>query len=59
MARLHSSAVRLVQFRVGQVLHQYVTNVCDPCQLPPREVARLPARRPRDHPGAAPRTCLE
>jgi hypothetical protein len=38
-------AVRLVQFRVGQVLHQYVTNVRDPYQLPPREVARLYARR--------------
>ena len=38
-------AVRLVQFRVGRVLYQYLTNVLDPTWLPPREVARLYARR--------------
>lgn len=38
-------AIRLVQFRVGPVLHQYLTNVRDPYQLPPQEVARLYARR--------------
>lgn len=38
-------AVRLVQFRVGQKLHRYVTNVLDPRQLPPAEIARLYARR--------------
>jgi hypothetical protein len=38
-------AVRLVQFRVGDTLHRYLTNVDDPQRLPPAEVARLYARR--------------
>jgi Transposase DDE domain len=38
-------AVRLVQFRAGDVLHQYVTNVLDPLLLPPRDLACLYARR--------------
>jgi hypothetical protein len=38
-------AVRLVQFRHGGTLHRYVTNVLDPTALPPKEVARLYARR--------------
>lgn len=38
-------AVRLVQFRAGGALHQYVSNVTDPATLPPRELARLYARR--------------
>lgn len=38
-------AVRLVQFRQGQTLHRYVTNVTDPALLPIPEVARLYARR--------------
>ena len=38
-------AVRLVQFRHGATLHRYLTNVLDPQQLPPKEVARLYARR--------------
>lgn len=37
--------VRLVQFRRGATLHRYLTNVCDPQQLPLDEVARLYARR--------------
>lgn len=38
-------AVRLVQFRVQDRLHQYVTNVRDPTLLPPRDLACLYARR--------------
>lgn len=38
-------AVRLVQFRAGRALYQYVTNVTDPALLPPRDLARLYARR--------------
>ena len=38
-------AVRLVQFRRGQTLHRYVTNVLDPTLLPLAEIARLYARR--------------
>lgn len=38
-------AVRLVQFRHGQALRRYVTNVLDPRLLPLPEVARLYARR--------------
>ncbi len=38
-------AVRLVQFRRGQAVHRYVTNVLDPRLLPLPEVARLYARR--------------
>ncbi|HYI16302.1 MAG TPA: IS4 family transposase [Thermomicrobiales bacterium] len=37
--------VRLVQFRHGATLHRYLTNVCDPQQLPLDEVAQLYARR--------------
>jgi hypothetical protein len=38
-------AVRLVQFRRGQALHRYVTNVRDPRLLPLDQIARLYARR--------------
>lgn len=38
-------AARLIRFRVGNTLYQYVTNVLDPTVLPPLEVARLYARR--------------
>lgn len=38
-------AVRLVCFRVGPVLHRYVTNVLDPRLLPPLALAQLYARR--------------
>jgi len=38
-------AVRLVQFRVGQTLYQYVTNVTDPQLLSMQEIAQLYARR--------------
>ena len=38
-------AVRLVQFRRGQTLHRYLTNVLCPRRLPLAEVARLYARR--------------
>jgi Transposase DDE domain len=38
-------AVRLVQFRVGAQLFQYVTSVQDPEVLPLAEIARLYARR--------------
>jgi len=38
-------AVRLVQFRVGAQLFQYVTSVQDPQLLPLAEIARLYARR--------------
>lgn len=38
-------AVRLVQFRVGAQLFQYVTSVQDPQVLPLAEIARLYARR--------------
>jgi len=38
-------AVRLVQFRLGAALYQYVTNVRDPYQLPPQQIVRLYARR--------------
>jgi hypothetical protein len=38
-------AVRLVQFRQGNVLHQYITNLRDPHTLPLAEVATLYARR--------------
>jgi hypothetical protein len=38
-------AVRLVQFRHGQTLHRYLTNVLSPRRLPLAEVARLYARR--------------
>lgn len=37
--------VRLVRFRHGAQIRQYVTNVRDPEQLPPAEIARLYARR--------------
>jgi IS4 transposase len=37
--------VRLVCFRHGQHLRQYLTNVRDPAQLPVAEIARLYARR--------------
>lgn len=38
-------AVRLIQFRHGALLCRYLTNVLDPNVLPPKEVARLYARR--------------
>jgi hypothetical protein len=38
-------AVRLVQFKVGQTLYRYITNVRDPQLLPMIEIARLYARR--------------
>jgi hypothetical protein len=38
-------AVRLVQFRVGEHLHAYLTNVRDPRLLPMAEIARLYGRR--------------
>lgn len=38
-------AVRLVQFTVGSVQYQYITNVLDPQTLPLREIALLYARR--------------
>lgn len=38
-------AVRLVQFRHGQTLYRYLTNVRDPRLLPLGEIARLYARR--------------
>jgi hypothetical protein len=38
-------AVRLVTFRVGKVLHRYITNVFDPQQLSLHEIAQLYARR--------------
>lgn len=38
-------AVRLVQFRVGEARHAYLTNVRDPQVLPLTEVARVYARR--------------
>jgi hypothetical protein len=38
-------AVRLVRFRVGATLYQYITNVLDPEQLSLFEIARLYARR--------------
>lgn len=38
-------AVRLVQFRVGERLHAYLTNVRDPALLPMAEVARVYGRR--------------
>jgi hypothetical protein len=38
-------AVRLVEFRHNGHLFRYVTNVLDPHQLPPQELARLYARR--------------
>jgi hypothetical protein len=38
-------AVRLVQFRRGQTLHRYLTNVLCPRRLPAAEVVRLYARR--------------
>jgi Transposase DDE domain len=37
--------VRLVRFRVGCLVHQYITNVRNPTLLPMREIARLYARR--------------
>ncbi len=37
--------VRLVQFRLGNHLYRYLTNVRDPQQLPLDEIARLYARR--------------
>jgi len=37
--------VRLVQFRHGTQLCRYLTNVCDPQQLPLDEIAQLYARR--------------
>src|SRR5204863_6612075 len=37
--------VRQVQFRQGEQLRQYFTNVCDPTVLPLPEIARLYARR--------------
>lgn len=38
-------AVRLVQFRVGEHLHAYLTNVRDPARFPITEVARVYGRR--------------
>jgi hypothetical protein len=38
-------AVRLVQFRVGEHLHAYLTNVRDPGAFPMAEVARVYGRR--------------
>jgi Transposase DDE domain len=38
-------AVRLVRFTVGTATYAYLTNVLDPTRLPPREIARLYARR--------------
>jgi hypothetical protein len=38
-------AVRLVRFAVGPTTASYLTNVCDPRQLPIRQLARLYARR--------------
>lgn len=38
-------AVRLVQFRVGEHLHAYLTNVRDPALFPLAEVARVYGRR--------------
>jgi hypothetical protein len=38
-------AVRLVQFRVGRTLFQYITNVLDPAVLTIRDIATLYARR--------------
>jgi Transposase DDE domain len=38
-------AVRLVQFELRGVVHQYITNVLDPLQLPILEIAQLYARR--------------
>lgn len=38
-------AVRLVQFTIGSVHYQYMTNVLDPQILPMREIALLYARR--------------
>src|SRR6266516_2435275 len=40
-----ASLVRLVQFRRGGHLHQYLTNVLDPEQLSRAEIVRLYARR--------------
>lgn len=37
--------VRLVRFRLGNTLYQYITNVLDPKVLPIAEIARLYARR--------------
>lgn len=38
-------AVRLVQFRVGEHLHAYLTNVRDPQRFPMAEIARVYGRR--------------
>lgn len=38
-------AVRLVQFRRGELLHRYLTNVLCPRRLPLQEIPRLYARR--------------
>ncbi len=38
-------AVRLVQFKIGSVQFQYITNVLDPQALPMKEIALLYARR--------------
>lgn len=38
-------AVRLVQFTIGSVQYQYITNVLDPQVLPMKEIALLYARR--------------
>ncbi len=38
-------AVRLVQFTIGSVQYQYITNVLDPQALPMKEIALLYARR--------------
>jgi len=40
-----AQAARLVQFSIGQVQYQYITNVLNPMVLPMREIARLYARR--------------
>ncbi len=42
---LGAHVVRLVRFRVGGVIRQYLTNVRDPRLLPLREIARLYVRR--------------
>lgn len=38
-------AVRLVQYRHGATLHQYITNVCDPQVFPLPQIAQVYARR--------------
>jgi hypothetical protein len=40
-----AQAVRLTQFREGNVFYQYITNVLDPCKLTPLAMAQIYARR--------------